>query len=475
MDCEYFTNPYNFVPLEGKCVRSGISLGKEECLTGYFTCTIKLLTPLFIPNTSCSQALCNSEEREKDLSGYEFFSYEDLSGEPERDAQGYTKPPKVPVICGSEIRGAVRSVYEAAFGGCMSTAFVNNALGRRHPRKSCTEKETHTKTLETILEANGGFQPCHRREELCPACRLFGMVSKKEGGKDAVGSRVRFTDATLKNPKDTDDLSKCYMKPLVLPESGEPHPDTVEFYTLSPYADPGKEGWRTEGYWTYDYKCIKVDHKVIRKKLPDHLPMVRGRKFYWHNNNWKKYMNNKELDHVMQQRIRPVKESDPVTGERQFCFRVYFDRINQQELEYLRWSLDFSDSECAHKLGRGKPFGFGSIRIHIDDLKKQKINLETGELELVSTDYKDLGAKIDESGEAIKSLKLMANWKNRPLDVGYPVLKKDKKGESFRWFVKNRKKVDSTGIQPEFSKILPKAVEELGEKRNQKRRLDKGK
>lgn len=651
----YFTNPYNFVPLEGKCIRSNIASGEEGCLTGYFACTLELLTPLFIPNSSNSQALCDSEERKGDFHGYEFFSYEDLSGDTERNADGYTKPPTAPVICGSEIRGSVRSVYEAAFGGCMSTTVVDGVLGRRHPRNkkpgilrkrnngdyeivpckramlyvdrsklyynkekfgrrmseeeynslregqklwiklskdryksknrvlnvkvvedyrianvvedqpgtdvfvegwlhkgepfgnkkhhesifygegrparivtenevkllhevlseyrglskkvkaagsgypefdldgnqilvyycddkntptylspACIGKELYTKTLETVLEANGGFQPCNRREALCPACRLFGMVSPKDGGKAAVGSRVRFTDAILKNPADASDCAVCYMNPLVLPESGEPRPGAVEFYTVSPYEAAWKERERTEGYWTYDYKCVKEQGEVIRKSLPDYLPMIRGRKFYWHNDNWKKCADKNKLEHVMQQRIRPIKACDSATGEGQFCLRVYFDKISRKELERLCWSLDFSDSGCAHKLGRGKPFGFGSVKIHIDDLKMQKMYPETGELKLISMDYEELGANIDERGEAIESLKLIANWENRPRDVSYPALDMAKEGESFRWFVKNRKNADSKGMSLAFSKILPKASEELGEKRNQKRRLDKG-
>lgn len=129
---KYFTNPYNFVPLEGQCHRSSYGLGKDECLTGYFDCTIELLTPLFIPNTSCSQALCNPEEAEKGYSGYEFNSYEDLSGTVRQGGRGQI-PPKEPVISGSEIRGSVRSVFEAAFGGCMSTIAADAILGRRTP------------------------------------------------------------------------------------------------------------------------------------------------------------------------------------------------------------------------------------------------------------------------------------------------------------------------------------------------------
>lgn len=53
-------------------------------------------------------------------------------------------------------------------------------------------------------------------------------------------------------------------------------------------------------------------------------------------------------------------------------------------------------------------------------------------LKSIFTDYKDLGANIDENGEAIESLKFMANWKNRPRDVSYPVLDVAREGESLR-------------------------------------------
>ena len=180
-----------------------------------------------------------------------------------------------------------------------------------------------------------------------------------------------------------------------------------------------------------------------------------------------------QLGHVMQQRICPIKASDIDTGERLFCFRVYFDRVSRRELESLRWSMDFTNAECAHKLGRGKSFGFGSVRIQINDLKIQNINLETGEMNLISMDYKELGENIDESSGAIESLKLMANWKKRPHDVSYPILGRGKSEEAFRWFVENRNNIDSKGMQPAFLKVLPKAVEERGEKRNTEKRLSK--
>lgn len=661
---QHFTNPYNFVPLEGTCNKTRYNLGQEECLTGYFECTLELLTPLFIPNTSCPQALCNLQEIEKGFCGYEFSSYENLSGKTERDKNNHTFPPKDPVISGSEIRGAVRSVYEAAFGGCMSTIAADISLGRRSPlnkhpgflqkkrdgsggyeivpckramlfvdRKylqnfkddfektgcpmpeklykslkegqkiwiklldkgypkstpkgeirldvrvvtgykiaekgemcpdgyyagwlhkgepfgtkkhhesvfyyeenqkagkaekrevgweevellktvleeyqapkekfekregnysefkpdfnrmlvyyckdrgvpsymspACIGREAYYKTLRTILEKNGGFEPCGSREALCPACKVFGMVSGKTGECDAVGSRVRFTDAMLKQ-KFSGDVRSNYYNEMVLPEAGEPRPGAAEFYTISPYKneDAKDKGWDTKGYWTYDYMCVKEKKGSKREMLPDALPMIRGRKFYWHSNNWGQYQGDNNLNHIMKQRIRPIKESDNKTGDRLFCFRVYFDRLNQEELKFLRWSLDFADSACAHKLGRGKPLGFGSAKIHINDLKLQQMDYETGEIRLSSTDFKSLSADIDEDGEAIKTLKLMANYKDTPKNIRYPESDDGRGKESFRWFANNR--VSGSGMQTTFTQVLPKALEEWGDEKNEEKWL----
>lgn len=652
----YFTNPYNFIPLEAQCNKSRYVLGQEECLTGYFECTMELLTPLFIPNTSSPQALCDPKEIEKGCCGYEFNSYENLLNTKERDGRGHTLPPKDPVISGSEIRGSIRSVYEAAFGGCMSSIAADIKLGRRSPlnkkpgilrkkkdgsggyeivpckramlfvernnsqtckgnskkmgclmpektyqslregqkiwikladegypkkiangvRKldtrvvtsyriakkneicpegyypgwlhkgepfgtkkhhesvfyygenqkagksdikevgkeevdflkivleqyqgskeksekeenrypefktdgdrmlvyycadkgvlsylspACIGREVYKKTLRMILEKNGGFEPCGSREKLCPACKVFGMVSGKTGEHDAVGSRVRFTDAVLKHGF-YGDVRSNYCNETVLPESGEPRPGAAEFYTISPYEneDAGDKGWETKGYWTYDYMCVKVKQGTRREMLSDSLPMIRGRKYYWHSQNWKQYEGHNNLDYRMKQRIRPIKKSDMETGDRLFCFRVYFDRLNQKELESLRWSLDFADSACAHKLGRGKPLGFGSVKIHIEDLKLQHMDRETGEIKLLSTDFKPLGIDIDEGKEAIKTLKLMANYENIPVNISYPEADDNRGKESFRWFVNNR--VGGSGMQTSFEQILPKALEVCGD------------
>lgn len=61
-----------------------------------------------------------------------------------------------------------------------------------------------------------------------------------------------------------------------------------------------------------------------------------------------------------------------------FRFRVYFERLNRTQLNQLKWAIDFGNPACAHKIGRAKPLGFGSVRLSIDNLYLREIDKGTG-------------------------------------------------------------------------------------------------
>ena len=237
------------------------------------------------------------------------------------------------------------------------------------------------------------------------------MVSGKSEEGLAIGSRIRFTDAHLDNKNIS--LSELYLDPVVLPELGEPKPGAAEFYTLSPYKDMGKNiNNKSEGYWTYDYCFDKSSYQRIW--LKENLPKLRGRKYYWHSDEWKKYIN-KNNDHkeqpltAMRQRIRPLKNNTKCL----FKFRVYFENLSKQELKQVRWALSFNNLECAHKLGKAKPLGFGSVKLQIHQLMLRKIDEKTGAWKL-EEDKKGLSEGLKPEGEAIDALSFMSNWENRP-------------------------------------------------------------
>lgn len=83
----------------------------------------------------------------------------------------------------------------------------------------------------------------------------------------------------------------------------------------------------------------------------------------------------------MKQRIRSLraKRGEGKTEPTVFKFRVYFENITEEELNRLRWSLTFDDPDCAHKIGRAKPLGFGSVRMSVKQVGIRQIDQETGE------------------------------------------------------------------------------------------------
>lgn len=670
-----FVNPYNFIPLAGKCQRKRPERDEQNCYTGYFECSMRLLTPLFIPNTSSSVRLLQKkeeqegEEKKKKYGGYDFFSYEDYSKEgPYIDKMPL--PPSNPVIPGSEIRGALRSVFEAAFNGCMSSVEGDRDLSRRcaeikkpgvlswdkneeawilkeckkarvrvqqkieknynedqwkwvdresyeklsegqsvqvrnkydmntvkdfrvfnsgkkpygkwitgflhkgeyiddkkceyvfyrlsdekitvydedvellkrvwleykkngkaqeeewykefdikpdgskilvyysiekennknknqnkqkhvYMSPACIGREAFGKQIESLLKNNGGYQPCSD-ENLCPACRIFGMMDKSEKPRAyAYGSKVRITDATLINPvKNSADL---FEKPVVLPEMGEPSPSAVEFYTESPYDSNQKNN--EQNYWTYDYKYIKKskDPKE-REVLGESQPKIRGRKYYWHKDvDLNEFKGNKVS--AMQQRIRPLKPNKKSDLHPTFQFRVYFEQLNKKQLEQLKWSLDLGNPDCAHKIGRGKPLGFGSVQIRVESLYTRNIDEKTGKRECLTIgDHREVSFEKFFKGSGFSSkeipeeLKIMSNWEMRPSNVSYPLGEDKNDGEkvnakaSHQWFRLNRmeKKWDLNehdtqrdNFNHNFSKLLPTAAEDADETLDQKKALYK--
>lgn len=347
--------------------------------------------------------------------------------------------------------------------------------GHVHLSPACIGKEIFMKKIESLVKNNGNYLPCNG-EELCPACMIFGMMEKAEKPQTfAYGSKVRITDAKL---ADTDiSIQELFEEPIVLPEMGEPHPSAVEFYTYSPYRLPhNNETNMGKGYWTYDYKYDVRWKKTTydRRDLDVNLPKIRGRKYYWHHDvkiqDYKKN-NNQELN-AMKQRIRPMKPSTNLSSKPLFQFRVYFERLSKIQLNQLKWALDFNNPDCAHKIGRAKPLGFGSVQIIVKGLHLRKIDEKTGRWYIEDIGgsgnisfkefFKDSGFSEDTIPNA---LKVMSNWKNRPENVVYPkavanesnLLEKENAEASHQWFLKNK---GEDAFHPNFERLLPEAEED---------------
>ena len=139
-ETEKFVNPYHFVSLEANCTREDKKYEERKGnLTGWITCRLETLSPIFIPNTSSASEVegdkhsdvfgkqVKKEGKTVVINSYDFFSYTDLSKLKGEALKEYREP----VIPGSEIRGMIRSAFEAVTNSCLSTIDDEQPLFKR--------------------------------------------------------------------------------------------------------------------------------------------------------------------------------------------------------------------------------------------------------------------------------------------------------------------------------------------------------
>lgn len=124
-----FVNPYHFIELARQLEKKFKYQDRkaEGKLTGWLECTLETKTPIFIPNTS---NVFIQKVGDGDMKCYDFFSYTNLGNE-STDRKLEDLPEPKPVIPGSEIRGMIRSAYEAVTNSCLSTIDDEQTLYKR--------------------------------------------------------------------------------------------------------------------------------------------------------------------------------------------------------------------------------------------------------------------------------------------------------------------------------------------------------
>ncbi len=107
-----FINPYNFVSLGRDVERNIPEKGNQ---TGKISCTITVKTPLAIPDTESG----TTEKIDKNNSQSEYMHYK------------FYRVNGQPIISGSQLKGMVRTYYEAFSNSCLSVN-NNNIMSARH-------------------------------------------------------------------------------------------------------------------------------------------------------------------------------------------------------------------------------------------------------------------------------------------------------------------------------------------------------
>ncbi|MCR5772562.1 MAG: TIGR03986 family CRISPR-associated RAMP protein [Butyrivibrio sp.] len=278
-----------------------------------------------------------------------------------------------------------------------------------------------------------GHTPCEN--DLCPACLLFGTV--KDGG---MKGHVRFTDAFMTNGNEIK-TSRHTLQVLSTPRT-----TAFEFYLKKPV--------NNATYWNYDFYGVTeyMDGGSESHTNYYHLEnsMPRGRKMYWHNEPAK--------DDIRKTNLNSTMES---LDKGSFTFKIYFDQISKVQLQDLIWTIELGDndvnSKYQHKLGHGKPLGYGSVKLVVDggkvrDFKNKDsqdgFGFKLKNLSEVGVDINTQKPSFNTDSEEVKKLLIMANSDTVATEnVDYP--RTDKNRPIYEWFAKNRTNPKSLSILPE--------------------------
>lgn len=328
---------------------------------------------------------------------------------------------------GTNAYPTIRAIYPVAISRTMYERTIRDVIADHHPH----------------------LLPPTNINKLCLASRVFGWVSQ-EGDEDltrevAYRGRVRFSNATVVHANKND-------TPLTLSILGAPHPTSLEFYL----DDVQYITARRDGQHGYNEPNAKI----------------RGRKMYRHHKKWKTAEDNTTKteattnDKSDQNRtIQGVYEPD--SG---WTFTIEFENLQPVELGALLWTLELSEGSkpCYHRIGYGKPLGFGSVQIEVTGLdfydaetryaadkrveltegekkKQQQENVRRYKLKLVnrfqtatSRLYGD--TPFDKLDNIVDLLALLSE-RGDTLPIHYPRLDPNRQAENnegFRWFMANR-------------------------------------
>ena len=230
-------------------------------------------------------------------------------------------------------------VYYTLQGSKLYVSFA--AIGRKAFWKTLNDKA-----------GEKSHQKCDSRKNLCPACALFGTT---EG--DMAGSRVRFSDAECSNFE-----QKLLKKSITFQELASPHASYYPFYLRS----KGRVADYSAGY---DSSSLNI----------------KGRKYYWHHE--------PDLRTEVKQDKRNATFDVMDTGS-EFIFRIYFENITEKQLTWLVASINLSenkiDGHYCHKLGHGKPLGFGSAKMVVDQCVIREYTADENGLMIWKTSLRDI-------------------------------------------------------------------------------------
>lgn len=276
--------------------------------------------------------------------------------------------------------------------------------------------------------------PCNDINNLCEACTLFGTVNNTV----KTNSKIRFEDARLiSNTKNYYQTKNAF----VLEELASPQYSNPYFYFQFYQND---ELFNGNGYvWNSDfYKRNLRNQNSI--PINDGCIQARGRKEYWHHQPIIKDNIEKTKRNVS---VRPLKTNLV------YSFKVYFNNITKTQLEHLHMALCLgNNSDYAHKLGLGKPLGYGSVKIKTTNIIYKNIEYKNNTFTYKLQKYTPTHATIEDTFDTLDTIQLFAikqmysfsflAKQHHQVPVDYP--RNYPNGKIYEWFGASRGQGDES-------------------------------
>lgn len=283
---------------------------------------------------------------------------------------------------------------------------------------------------------------CEDCNSLCPACRTFGWVWGTDDSEKprpdldkptAYGSRVRFSLAQRVHDAGTFDATLAILS--------TPKPTTTRFY-LAPKTGKPQDGLDDD-----------------KSRYDDSVQTLRGRKVYRHHGGQLSAQEYQSVNGAKSDQNRTVHGVQKAGS--MFEFSVDFENLAETELGALIWSLEMEGWH--HRIGFGKPLGFGSVRTEITSLKMIDQQARYGTLlgdegsseRMADKDkwvraFKQamaerFGADFDKLPNVRDLRALLASTPSRPVHYPRSARKPQPEGKNYEWFVGNKRSGRNAG------------------------------
>jgi CRISPR-associated protein (TIGR03986 family) len=199
-----------------------------------------------------------------------------------------------------------------------------------------------------------------------------------------------------------------------------------------------------------------ADHQVDYNALGQ---TIRGRKFYRHHGT---YLNAQEYQSATPESDQNRTLHDVQKPGSVFQFTVEFENLHGVELGALLWSLEMEGWH--HRVGLGKPLGFGSAKIDVTGVKTFNITTRYAALSQGVDDWVDqadgvkgwvttfkeaMQARYGMAFEQLLNVRdmraLLATTPTLPVHYPRPTKQPQAEGKQYEWFVGNKRSGQDAG------------------------------